>query len=308
MNYTYVLRCADGSLYTGWTNDLEKRLAAHNAGSGAKYTKSRRPVTLAYYELHESKTAAMQREAAIKKLPRQAKLQLIEEEFTPLSMAVENCPITVFAPPYQTNDVVYLLTHNDTAAAVYARLQKPKPILIAVGGFDWNTDLTPWQAPPLRQNQPPFAGGADHFLRKLTQQLMPAVETRLSLHAKNRGLCGYSLAGLFAVWALFQTDLFSRAASVSGSLWYDDFVPFVQTHSLCAVPARVDLSLGDREKRTKTPRMATNEACTLAVQQALAEKQVPVTFTSTPGGHFHEPEQRLADAISRLYARQEEPT
>ena len=50
MNYTYILRCSDGSLYTGWTNDLEKRVRAHNEGRGAKYTKSRRPVVLAYYE------------------------------------------------------------------------------------------------------------------------------------------------------------------------------------------------------------------------------------------------------------------
>ena len=50
MNYTYIVRCSDGSLYTGWTNDLEKRIKAHNEGKGAKYTKSRRPVELVYYE------------------------------------------------------------------------------------------------------------------------------------------------------------------------------------------------------------------------------------------------------------------
>ena len=60
-NYTYILRCADGTLYTGWTNDLEKRLAAHNAGTGAKYTRPRRPVTLVYHEVFETKEAAMRR-------------------------------------------------------------------------------------------------------------------------------------------------------------------------------------------------------------------------------------------------------
>ena len=76
-NYTYLLRCADGSLYCGWTNDLEKRLAAHNAGTGAKYTKSRRPVELAYYETFATKHEAMSREAQIKRLTRQEKLALI---------------------------------------------------------------------------------------------------------------------------------------------------------------------------------------------------------------------------------------
>ena len=71
MNYTYILRCADGTLYTGWTTDLEKRLAEHNAGRGAKYTRSRRPVRLYYYETYPTKGEAMRREAAIKKLTRQ---------------------------------------------------------------------------------------------------------------------------------------------------------------------------------------------------------------------------------------------
>lgn len=78
MNYTYMVRCADGSLYTGWTNDLKKRLAAHNAGTGAKYTKSRRPVELCYFETFDTREEAMRREAAIKGLTRAQKLALME--------------------------------------------------------------------------------------------------------------------------------------------------------------------------------------------------------------------------------------
>lgn len=80
MNYTYILSCADGSLYTGWTNDLERRLAAHNAGKGGKYTRARRPVTLVYSESYETKEEAMSREAKIKQLTRAEKLQLIGKE------------------------------------------------------------------------------------------------------------------------------------------------------------------------------------------------------------------------------------
>ena len=76
MHYVYILRCADDTLYTGWTTDLEKRIRAHNGKKGAKYTKSRTPVTLFYYEEFESKSDALKREAAIKKLPRSSKLLL----------------------------------------------------------------------------------------------------------------------------------------------------------------------------------------------------------------------------------------
>ncbi|GLC79521.1 GIY-YIG nuclease family protein [Lacrimispora brassicae] len=79
MNYTYILKCADDTLYCGWTNHLEKRLTAHNQGKGAKYTKARRPVALAYWEEFSTKEEAMRREAAIKKLSRKDKLKLMGE-------------------------------------------------------------------------------------------------------------------------------------------------------------------------------------------------------------------------------------
>lgn len=75
--YTYILRCSDGTLYTGWTYDLQKRLAVHNSGRGAKYTRSRLPVELVYYEAFTTKEAAMSREFAIKRLRRREKLYLI---------------------------------------------------------------------------------------------------------------------------------------------------------------------------------------------------------------------------------------
>lgn len=76
-NYTYILKCADGSLYCGWTNNLEKRLSAHNAGTASKYTRTRRPVELAYFEQFETKHEAMSREYHIKRLTREEKLKLI---------------------------------------------------------------------------------------------------------------------------------------------------------------------------------------------------------------------------------------
>lgn len=80
MNYVYVLRCADGTLYTGWTDDLSRRLAAHNAGRGAKYTRSRLPAELVYSEEYETKEQAMSREWHIKQLSRAEKLALIGRE------------------------------------------------------------------------------------------------------------------------------------------------------------------------------------------------------------------------------------
>lgn len=78
MNYTYILRCRDQTLYCGWTNRLEERVKAHNQGKGARYTRSRRPVELVYYEEFSTKQEAMKREYAIKRLSRAEKLKLIQ--------------------------------------------------------------------------------------------------------------------------------------------------------------------------------------------------------------------------------------
>lgn len=79
MNYTYMMKCADGTLYTGWTTSVEKRLKAHNEGTpGAKYTRAKRPVELVYYEGYATKEEAMSREYAIKQLTRKEKLALMD--------------------------------------------------------------------------------------------------------------------------------------------------------------------------------------------------------------------------------------
>ena len=82
MNYTYILECADGTLYTGWTNDPDRRLKEHNAGRGGKYTRSHGPVRLVYCEAHETKSEAMAREWAIKQMKREEKMALIKRELS----------------------------------------------------------------------------------------------------------------------------------------------------------------------------------------------------------------------------------
>ncbi len=88
MYFVYLLRCSDGTLYTGCTNNLDRRLAAHNAGKGAKYTRSRRPVALVYWEQAADRSAALRRESAIKRLTRWQKLELIQ-----------NSPVSAPEPP-----------------------------------------------------------------------------------------------------------------------------------------------------------------------------------------------------------------
>ncbi|MEA4986868.1 MAG: GIY-YIG nuclease family protein [Anaerovorax sp.] len=78
-HYVYILKCSNGSLYTGWTTDLQARIKAHNQGIGAKYTRSHRPVELVHYEAFQSRSDALKREAQIKKMRRTEKLILFQK-------------------------------------------------------------------------------------------------------------------------------------------------------------------------------------------------------------------------------------
>ena len=93
MNYTYIVKCSDASLYTGWTTNLDRRMGEHNSGRGAKYTRSRVPVELVYYESFLTKQEAMRREWEIKQLSRREKLQLIETDRMVTGGRQQTCPV-----------------------------------------------------------------------------------------------------------------------------------------------------------------------------------------------------------------------
>ena len=140
-----------------------------------------------------------------------------------------NKKITVYPALAENRPVIYLTTYNDDGGEVYAQLQKSGYTdftLVTVSGLNWEAELSPWAAGNLFKYSEMFTGGADAYLQFLTQQVIPQVEAGLN-GILWRGLAGYSLAGLFTVYALYKTDLFSRAASMSGSLWYSAAFVFI---------------------------------------------------------------------------------
>lgn len=172
--------------------------------------------------------------------------------------------------------------------------------LLVVDPGDWNDALSPWPAPACFRGGGAFGGHADRFLQTLTESILPAAERTLGLAPARRALCGYSLAGLFALYALYRTDRFIHIASASGSLWYDGFPDFLRANAPRVPNARVRLSLGDREEFTKNPRLSAVGAATRETVQILRARHLDVTLTMNPGNHFFEPNARLSRLIEAL--------
>lgn len=215
---------------------------------------------------------------------------------------MELSPYTVrlFQAPDSRN-LVYCPLSPREAEEVWRLLPEPRPALAAVSGMDWERDLSPWPAPRAFRGGKDFGGGAPLFLEELTRRLLPAVEGELGFLPRSRGIAGYSLAGLFALWAVYQGDLFDRAASLSGSLWFDGFLTYMETHTFSRPLEKVVLSLGDREKAAGNPRLASVEERTRQAAGLLQAQGVPVTLEWNPGGHFKDVPERIAKGISALF-------
>lgn len=157
----------------------------------------------------------------------------------------------------------------------------------------WERDLTPWPAKAVFRGQPDFSGGARRFLRMLTEKIIPVVEEDLQPAA--RAIAGYSLAGLFSVFAALETKLFDAVASVSGSMWYPGFADYVD--QLETAPRAAYFSVGDRERMGRNAAFHSIEEDTKRVAKILNGRGTKVIFETNRGNHFDDPEGRMLKAL-----------
>ena len=169
--------------------------------------------------------------------------------------------------------------------------------LLSVGGLDWNRDMSPWECAPVMAQDEGYAGGADSYLSLLLEEILPEGLKRLPESPSWTGIAGYSLAGLFALYALYRTDTFARAASMSGSLWFPEFTDFVKSHDMKRAPEKLYLSLGDKEAKTRNPYLKTVQENTEAAVQLYRDRGLDVTWELNPGNHFRDAELRSAKGI-----------
>ena len=169
--------------------------------------------------------------------------------------------------------------------------------LLCIGNLNWEHDMTPWYCPPLTPKDVPCTGGADDYLQVLQKEIIPESLKRVEGTPAHIGIAGYSLAGLFALYSFYQTDVFSRAASISGSLWFPDFQKYVFSHEMKRKPEKIYLSLGDREARTRNQYLKVIQENTLSIAEYYREVGLDVTFEMNPGNHFRDAELRSAKGI-----------
>lgn len=172
-------------------------------------------------------------------------------------------------------------------------------IIVCVQPASWNDDFTPWRAPTFRRGEADPAGKADAYIDRLTREIKPYMDAhyRTMPEPENTALFGYSLGGLAALYAIYQTELFGAAASLSGSLWYDGFCAYMEKNKPLRDDMRIYLSLGDKESESRNPRMSRVADCTRKAEAVLDGQVCSVYFEWNKGGHFQDIPGRFAKAV-----------
>lgn len=220
---------------------------------------------------------------------------------------VENKTITLFCRENDHTEVlpiVILNTFDEDGETIWNKvkeLSKRKCILAVISNINWNQEMSPWYMDRLYKKEEDYEGKAGEYLSTLMQKIIPEIEKAIYEEWGKRvsyyTLAGYSLAGLFALYSLYQTDLFQRIVSCSGSLWYPNFIEYTKINQLKAYPDKIYLSLGNKESKTKNELMATVEKDTKYLAEYFKSKGIQTIYEENEGNHFQEVTARIAKGI-----------
>ena len=181
-----------------------------------------------------------------------------------------------------------------------SKLNCPPFHLVTISRIEWDQYLSPWPHEPIVYKDDNFTGRSPEYLDRLVHKVIPYAEEKLQSTGASYYLSGYSMAGLFSLWALYNSSSFSGAVSASGSLWYPDFLSYALTHELAAKPDAIYMSLGDREASVRNPFLRTAEDVCRSLENHYRSLGIPSVFELNPGNHNQKSVQRTAKGITWL--------
>lgn len=208
--------------------------------------------------------------------------------------------VTLYRHAEDGAPTVYANLYADTGEALFTQCERLgcQPFhLAAVTGLRWDEELSPWAHDPVVSRNDRFTGEADAYVRCLEEKVVPMVEERLPL-STYRVLAGYSMGGLFALYAPYVTELFSASVAASGSVWYPGFLDYAKARDFRRKPDAVYLSLGDLESRTRNPWFRRTEPCMRELRAVYQSKAIETVFELNPGNHAKDATARLAKGIA----------
>ena len=219
------------------------------------------------------------------------KFNMHNKEFTLYKSTDKNAPLIVFNTFEGDGKDVYKELQNMGCTSIN---------LLVVGNIDWNHDMSPWYMPSIYSKEKSFSGGADGYLKLLIDEILPKAKELIEGEPEFIGIAGYSLAGLFAVYSMYKTDVFDRVACMSGSLWFSDFIEYCKINEYKRLPDKIYFSLGDKEANTRNPVLKTVQDKTIELSEYFKNLGSEVIFELNTGNHFTDVILRSAKGIKAI--------
>jgi len=216
---------------------------------------------------------------------------------------IKDKEITLYKSPDINSPLIVFNTFEGDGEDLYQALQNMGCTsfnLLVVGNIDWNHDMSPWYMPSIYSKEKSFSGGADEYLRLLIDEILPKAKELIEGEPEFTGIAGYSLAGLFAVYTMYKTDVFDRVACISGSLWFSDFIEYCKINEYKRLPDKIYFSLGDKEANTRNPVLKTVQDKTIELSEYFKSLGTEVIFELNKGNHFTDTVLRSAKGIKAI--------
>lgn len=207
--------------------------------------------------------------------------------------------VKIFPAEHKNAPLVLLHTVQGEGESVYRLALEDAPrdfSFAAIGDLVWDDEMSPWEIPPIAKGDAPCTGGAEAYLGTLTEMILPEILHHVPSPSFT-ALAGYSLAGLFAVYAMYRTDAFARTASASGSFWYPRFLDYVREHKMKRQPEYMYFSLGNKEARTKNEILRSVEENTRWLEKRYRAAGIRTIYEENQGNHFQNANERMAKGI-----------
>lgn len=217
-------------------------------------------------------------------------------------LRIKNKIITIYNKFDRENvelPIIFYNTFNGDALSVWNKSQEigcNDYIFVVIGNIDWDNEMTPWEELPIFKGDKGYKGLANKHIKFIEDDVIPEVLKNLRCAPKYYAISGYSLGGLFSIYSMLKTNIFSRIISASGSFWYPNFIEYIDKNKIDIKTKKVYLSLGDKEKETKDITKNVEEK-TNKLYEILKSNKIHTILEMNKGNHFKEVDLRMAKGI-----------
>ena len=198
--------------------------------------------------------------------------------------------------------VIILNTYDEDGISIWQETNNNNYFLVTISNINWNNDMSPWYMNKLYQSEDDYLGKADEYLNLLTNSIIPTITNIINneLHKEITDyiIAGYSLAGLFALYSIYKTNIFNKVISCSGSLWYPNFTNYIKENNYLTKPKKIYFSLGNKESNTKNELLKTVKDKTIDLVDHYKSIGIDTIYEENIGNHFQDVTKRIAKGIN----------